>query len=520
MNRIVEKKPEIIESSNLTSAGGELAPQNSALTRSSSPATASEPEIEIKYDCMLMPLASRIILVSIPLVLMGTILMRVHTHLHEPGSAWILFPMLLALLPTVLFFRRPTATLKLSARGISFSKIWKAGLLNRLERSWDDVHSIQLVVYSGNKQIFWRGQKIPLRQFLNRAMMPRLAPNVLLEFESGGTAEISLGFLQRQQAEQIFRAIEMWGDTSKFSADIVSLEKSILLEKPQSYTQIWQEDLNERYSGTNYVPLPTNHVLQNGRYRVLMEMTAGGMSAIYLAESDGKKKVVLKEAVAPLDSDEQQLNKSRELFNREAEILAKLNHPQIARVFDHFVERDRDYLVLEYIPGRTLRQVVGSDGKQAEKLVINWTNQICHILTYLHSQEPPVIHRDLTPDNLILREDGTIILVDFGAANEFVGSATGTLIGKQCYMAPEQLRGKATPVSDLYALGATMHFLITGKDPTPLSQSFPATIVPTITPVLNNLVGRLTEFEQSERIASAQAVTEQIKNSTLLPGAK
>lgn len=503
----MQQKPETTENYQLTNSIGseeQVVSSKAAL----SPPVSSDQEIKVTYDCMVLSAATRFILAFFPIAIL-IITLTTSSHLHMHSVLLLTLPLFLINVPLLLLLRKKSATLTLSPTGLGFSKVWKLSLLNRLERGWDDVHSVQLVVYAYNKQVVWRGQKRRWPQLTS----PRLNPTMILEFESGGTAEINLSFIKREQAEEIFRAFELWGDTSKFSSEIVSLEKSILLEKPQSYTQIWQEDLNQRYSGTNYVPLPTNHVLQNGRYRVLMEITAGGMSAIYLAESEEKKKkVVLKEAVAPLDSDEQQRSKSRELFAREAEILARLNHPQIAAVFDHFVERERDYLVLEYIPGRTLRQVVQSDGKQKEKLVLAWTSQICDILSYLHNQDPPVIHRDLTPDNLILRDDGTIVLVDFGAANEFVGSATGTLIGKQCYMAPEQLRGKATPASDLYSLGATTHFLSTGKDPTPLSQSFPATIVPTISPTLNDLVASLTEFEQSGRPDSAQAIKEQLKN--------
>jgi tRNA A-37 threonylcarbamoyl transferase component Bud32 len=473
------------------------------------PALSADANVcEITYDCMVLPLLTRLMLALLPILLLASIFIRAFGHYQSFGFmllSAVLF--LLTLTPLLVLLRRRYATIKISPTGLSFSKTWRYSLLNRLVRTWDDLHSVQLVVYHSNKQIHWRGDKLGFKQTMN----PGVTPSVVIDFESGGNATINLCFLTRQQAEQLFRAIELWGNTAKFSSDIVSLEKSILLEKPQSYTQIWEEDLNQRYSGTNYVPLPTNHVLQNGRYRVLMEMTAGGMSAVYLAESEAKKKVVLKEAVAPLDSDQQQRQKSRELFNREADILAKLNHAQIARVLDHFVEDERDYLVLEYIPGRTLRQVVQSGGQQKEKLVLRWTIQICEILSYLHDQVPPIIHRDLTPDNLILRDDDTIVLVDFGAANEYVGSATGTMIGKQCYMAPEQLRGKATPASDLYSLGATMHLLLTGKDPTPLSQSFPATIVPSISPALDKLVAQLTDFDQSGRPVSAHAIKEQLE---------
>jgi serine/threonine-protein kinase len=120
---------------------------------------------------------------------------------------------------------------------------------------------------------------------------------------------------------------------------------------------------------------------------------------------------------------------------------------------------------------------------------------MAEILNYLHTQDPPIIHRDLTPDNVVRREDNDVVLIDFGAANEFVGTATGTLVGKQAYISPEQLRGKATTSSDIYALGGTVHFLLTGKDPEALSASHPKE--------LNAVVSFCTEMETSDRPSSA-----------------
>ncbi len=122
---------------------------------------------------------------------------------------------------------------------------------------------------------------------------------------------------------------------------------------------------------------------------------------------------------------------------------------------------------------------------------------------YLHSQNPPVIHRDLTPDNLVLRVDGQLVLIDFGAANAFVGTATGTMVGKQSYMPMEQLRGKSVPQSDIYSLGGTIYFLLTGRDPTPLevSQVKSGTILPTS---LNPLLAKCTAVEVADRFRSSE----------------
>jgi serine/threonine protein kinase len=202
-----------------------------------------------------------------------------------------------------------------------------------------------------------------------------------------------------------------------------------------------------------------------------MQLACSGLSAVYLAEKQGAVKVILKESVLPIDTSDQIRTKARQLFEREAALLAKLDHPRIVKVLDSFVEEGRDYIVLQYVPGINLRQMMQAKPGQDWHSLRKYGLQIVEIIDYLHSLAPPIVHRDLTPDNLIVNENGTITLIDFGASNEFVSQATGTLIGKQAYIPPEQFKGKASPASDIYAFGATMYFLAKGEDPTPLSVS-------------------------------------------------
>ena len=115
------------------------------------------------------------------------------------------------------------------------------------------------------------------------------------------------------------------------------------------------------------------------------------------------------------------------------------------------------------------------------------------------------MHRDLTPDNLVLSVKVGLVLIDFGAANAFIGTATGTMVGKQSYMPPEQLRGKAEPRSDIYALGCTLYFLLTGNDPMPLEVANPGEKT-VVSHDLNALIMRCTAQKVEERFASAQAV--------------
>jgi serine/threonine-protein kinase len=214
---------------------------------------------------------------------------------------------------------------------------------------------------------------------------------------------------------------------------------------------------------------------------------------------------ILKESVLPADIQSELKSKAEEQFEREARILAGLSHPRIAKVLDHFVERGH-YLLIQFINGQDLRQLVNQAGCLSESKALEYGLQIADILEYLHKKEPAIIHRDLTPENLIVDDKGRIVLIDFGAANEFLHTATGTLVGKHAYMAPEQLRGKACTQSDLYALGSTLFFLLTGKDPLPLSQSHPANSNSAVSNPTDDLVSRLTHAKKDERYQTAADV--------------
>ncbi|MBS1954211.1 MAG: serine/threonine protein kinase [Cyanobacteria bacterium SZAS-4] len=277
-----------------------------------------------------------------------------------------------------------------------------------------------------------------------------------------------------------------------------------------SFTNLWDEEFSTRYAPTLFVPLQSGQRLRNDTITIADLVACGGSAAIYSAKNSEGEQIIVKEAVIPKNASEALKTKAIELFNREALLLSKLEHPNIAKVFDHFVENEHHYEVLEYIDGLDLRRFVKERGPQPEDFVLNWAEQICEILVYLHSQTPPIIHRDLTPDNLVLRVDGQLVLIDFGAANAFVGTATGTMVGKQSYMPMEQLRGKSVPQSDIYSLGGTIYFLLTGRDPTPLevsqiksSDKLPMT--------LNSLLANCTALEVNDRYKSSEEMLTAIR---------
>ena len=154
-------------------------------------------------------------------------------------------------------------------------------------------------------------------------------------------------------------------------------------------------------------------------------------------------------------------------FEREANLLATLNHPAIPRIYDYFTEASRSYLVLEYIHGKDMEAVISeNNGFLTEDQVLTWAIELCDVLSFLHTHKPdPIIFRDMKPSNVMIDHNGDVKLVDFGIAKTFQTGQKGTMIGTEGYSPPEQYRGEATPLADLYALGATLHHALTRRDP-------------------------------------------------------
>ncbi|MCC5629106.1 serine/threonine protein kinase [Nostoc sphaeroides CHAB 2801] len=213
----------------------------------------------------------------------------------------------------------------------------------------------------------------------------------------------------------------------------------------------------------------------NQRYRILRKLGQGGVGITYAAvDLESGKEVALKVLSLRRMSDW----KKMELFEREAQILSQLNHPAIPRYLDYFqVDTNSDrsfYIAQQLAPGNSLATLVENGWLPDEEEVRQIAIQILEILIYLHSLTPPVIHRDIKPQNIIFTSDSKrLFLVDFGAvADTYHNTVTGgsTVIGTFGYMAPEQFRGQAFPSTDLYGLGTTLLFLLTGKSPSDLPQ--------------------------------------------------
>jgi len=396
--------------------------------------------------------------------------------------------------------------------GVVFPFMFKPDLLFRPAREWSDIAHVLI----GSLQEREPGcYEFELEKEKDRSH------KLFIYFKSGGHAYIDLRRMSKKGYELLFAALDPYClDASrsprlqldKNEMRFVEGKKEDAKEAPKSFTELWEQEMQDHFSATNFVPLKKGKLLRSGRLRVLMQIAAGGLSAIYLAETPDKELRVIKESSLPPTLDTTLLEKAKELFMREATILQRLSHPKIARVLDYFIEDGRDYLVLEFVPGHTLRQLVRQHGPIEEALVLRYAQQVARILEYLHTQTPPVIHRDITPDNLVLREDGEIVIIDFGAANEVLGTATGTLIGKQAYIAPEQFRGRSDVQSDIYGLGASMYFMLTGKDPEALSTSRPRSINANVSPGVDDLIAECTQVECADRVGSADVVFDKIEH--------
>jgi serine/threonine protein kinase len=281
------------------------------------------------------------------------------------------------------------------------------------------------------------------------------------------------------------------------------------------------------------IPRKTSDQLQPGiilinRYSILNVVGIGGMGAVYCARDlhfpNVEKRVAVKEMVNFVRDPNLRDTIVRN-FEREANILATLNHPAIPRIYDYFSQDDRCYLIIEFIEGKDL-EVILSESKDffAEAQIINWAIELCDVLSYLHNNKPePIIFRDIKPSNIMINQQGRALLVDFGIAKTFQGGQKGTMIGTEGYSPPEQYKGEATQRADLYALGATLHHLLTRRDPR-MEPPFSfddrkiRSINPNISSELEAVVYTALRYDPDERYPSAEVMKEALLASAKKTG--
>ena len=209
------------------------------------------------------------------------------------------------------------------------------------------------------------------------------------------------------------------------------------------------------------------HDIVDGRYEILKEIGHGGMSTVYLAMDKNLNKQWAVKEICKVGNDEHEQAVVNSLLV-EADLMKRLDHPALPRIVAIINTQETICIVMDYIEGETLESILTKYGAQSEETVVEWALQLCDVLSYLHSQKPPIIYRDMKPGNIMLKPEGNLKVFDFGIAREYKEQslADTTVLGTKGYCPPEQYGSRQTDArSDIYALGMTMHHLLTGKDP-------------------------------------------------------
>ena len=286
-----------------------------------------------------------------------------------------------------------------------------------------------------------------------------------------------------------------------------------------------QQTLSEEQVSDNKLRLDS---LLKQRYRIIGLLGQGGFGAVYKAQDTefANRLVAIKE-MSRHHLSTKELQEATAAFKSEAQLLAGLTHPNLPRIYEQFSEENRWYLVMDFIEGETLDEYLSKKGLRYLPVpeVIEIGLQLCSVLRYLHSRQPPIIFRDLKPDNIMRTPDGQLYLIDFGIARHFKqGQAKDTTaLGSPGYAAPEQYgKAQSTPRTDIYSLGATLHHLLSGDDPAlnpfrfnPLSEC--EQFVPED---LDRLIQRMLNMDESKRPDDSEVRQELRRIATEWPETK
>src|SRR5947209_2919446 len=274
------------------------------------------------------------------------------------------------------------------------------------------------------------------------------------------------------------------------------------------------------------MPIPSNATglirqdqLLKHRYRILTQIGRGGFAAVYKAEdSHFYQRLVAVKEMSQSGLSPQERAEAVDAFTREAQLLAGLQHPHLPRIYDHFSEGGRWYLVMDFIKGETLENVLlrQPDQRLSLKETLDIGLQLCSVLHYLHTCHPPIIFRDLKPANIMYTPSRHLYLIDFGIARHFKPGQTKDTIpfGSPGYAAPEQYgKAQTTPQSDIYSMGVLLHHLLSGEDPSekpfllaPLRLTGSGALAG-----LENLVERMTQLDAARRPASIAEVQAELQ---------
>jgi tRNA A-37 threonylcarbamoyl transferase component Bud32 len=393
----------------------------------------------------------------------------------------------------------------LNTDGISFYQGPYLSLLGRQTRLWSDLQSLRILKAKSSTseaKVSAEPNKLSAR------------PTFELKFRSGGRIKFDTTQIPAQDLRVLLDAIDQHAIACTVDPEIFEICQSLEDKAKEQATTDGIEDASilsiskQEFKSTVFVPFSPGEFIPGTKTRIIKQLASKPLCAVYLArEADGKMQIVKQFYLADETDETKAFAK---ILQREYDLLSKLDHPGIAKVATSFSVDKSTFLIIEHRPGSDLRAIVKEHGARSEGLTISWAEQLCQIMIFLHHRETSILHRDLTPDNIIIGEDGQLRLIDFGAAREFLEGITGTMIGKQCYVAPEQLRGEATTQSDIFSFGCTLYFVLTGRDPKALSQSSPAKDLD-CSEEIDQLIRDCTSFEASQRPASFDEVLQRLK---------
>jgi serine/threonine protein kinase len=272
------------------------------------------------------------------------------------------------------------------------------------------------------------------------------------------------------------------------------------------------------------------HMLFRNRYIIVSKVGSGGFGSVYKATDiqSGDRLVAIKE-VSLQGLHPQAIIEVTTAFQREVSVLSQLDHPNLPRLYEHFQNPDHWYLVMDFIAGETLEQYQSKapNGRLLLSEVLDIGLQLCIVLDYLHSQQPPIVFRDLKPANIMRTPTGQLYLIDFGIARYFKpGQAKDTVaLGSLGYAAPEQYgKAQTTPRADIYSLGALLHQLLTARDPSeapfrflplrPKSHSDPGSLTTSMVDMLVNkletLITSMLEMDVNKRPPDVACVKQEL----------
>ena len=328
--------------------------------------------------------------------------------------------------------------------------------------------------------------------------------------QAGGTIELDLRAILQRDRIRVLNAVSRFAPSARQTAGLGDLRQ---MQHAVSYTELWLESLTTRSDQFAKHNLASGEWLNDCRYEITRVLGSGGQGTAYEAfdqlstgPNGAPLLVVLKEFILPAHANYDSAAVALAAVEREFEIMRRLDRKFIPQCFELFVEAQRVYLVREFVEGKSLKELVDENGPLELSAARDMALAMCDILAHLHSQSPPVIHHDFTPENLILTPTGDLKLIDFDVAHQTEQMNSGQVVGKPNYLAPEQFRGQSTIQSDIYSLGATLYFLLTGHKPTPISSSSPRLLNAMIPEGIDIIVQRATAIALQDRFQNAEEV--------------